>query len=302
MFAFISQLVETTLIETVNVNFLIVGHTHTNIDQYFSVVTKKLLSKRFIGSPASLLAVYEELNPGINRQIKVYYDYKTYYDNVINLGLHHYQLPHVFLFSRLGGSNRCHCRHKPYSTSSEYLPRSPIDSNQDLKILKSVDFEWSSMDGFGSKDVLVRTMLDKDFNSTVTISDLVEKNFTVNLAQTTVVFDHLRAIEINAVAEQVAELEYEANNGPSCTATNDAVDDREDKTIVVRNAPRHIGIELKQKQDISKYFQRPRKSPIEGYIFWLDYERLIDSDWLKSFPKPISYSSDVSGRHSFVFI
>lgn len=54
MFAYLSLLVERLHFEKVYVNFLIVGHTHTTIDQYFSVITKAICSKKFIGSPLAL--------------------------------------------------------------------------------------------------------------------------------------------------------------------------------------------------------------------------------------------------------
>ena len=53
MFAYLSLLVEQGHFDEIQVNFLIVGHTHTTIDQYFSVITKQLYEK-FVGSPLSL--------------------------------------------------------------------------------------------------------------------------------------------------------------------------------------------------------------------------------------------------------
>lgn len=54
MFAYLSYLVELEKFDNIYVNFLVVGHTHTSIDQYFSVITRKICSKRFVGSPIAL--------------------------------------------------------------------------------------------------------------------------------------------------------------------------------------------------------------------------------------------------------
>ena len=40
-----------------SINFLIVGHTHSSIDQYFSVLSKAIDSAEWIGSPISLQAL-----------------------------------------------------------------------------------------------------------------------------------------------------------------------------------------------------------------------------------------------------
>ena len=49
MFAYLSMLVELKVFDEILVNFLIVGHTHTSIDQYFSVLSsRKIFESSFI--------------------------------------------------------------------------------------------------------------------------------------------------------------------------------------------------------------------------------------------------------------
>jgi len=55
MFSYLSLLVEQDYFKEINVGFLVVGHTHSSIDQYFSVLSKAIQSKTFIGSPLALL-------------------------------------------------------------------------------------------------------------------------------------------------------------------------------------------------------------------------------------------------------
>lgn len=57
MFAYIQKLVEEDLFDVVEVFFLIVGHTHASIDQYFSVLAKRIKDRSFIGSPLALQAL-----------------------------------------------------------------------------------------------------------------------------------------------------------------------------------------------------------------------------------------------------
>jgi hypothetical protein len=54
MFSYISLLVQEKYFKKVEVFFLIVGHTHASIDQYFSVLAREILKTNFIGSPISL--------------------------------------------------------------------------------------------------------------------------------------------------------------------------------------------------------------------------------------------------------
>ena len=50
MFFYLSLLVEEEHFETIHVNFLIVGHTHSSIDQFFSVLSAHIKSQPFIGT------------------------------------------------------------------------------------------------------------------------------------------------------------------------------------------------------------------------------------------------------------
>jgi hypothetical protein len=97
MFAYFSLLVEQFVFDTIHVNFLIVGHTHSSIDQYFSVLTGTIRKTQFIASPLSLMELLKiahtveniDKRPSIVRQIEVYYDFvsavKPYIPSVIKV-------------------------------------------------------------------------------------------------------------------------------------------------------------------------------------------------------------------------
>jgi hypothetical protein len=74
-------LVESYIFDKIYVNFLIVGHTHSSIDQYFSVLSGAIKLTEFIGSPITLFMLLGQAHkkekykrPTVMRQIIVYYD------------------------------------------------------------------------------------------------------------------------------------------------------------------------------------------------------------------------------------
>ena len=54
MFAYAAMLVQENIFREINFQFLVVGHTHASIDQYFSVLARKISKAYFLGSPLAL--------------------------------------------------------------------------------------------------------------------------------------------------------------------------------------------------------------------------------------------------------
>jgi hypothetical protein len=137
MFAYASALVENGYFDVLEVNFLIVGHTHSSIDQYFSVLSKAISSAEWIGSPLSLQALCSqahkptrggndeiiERRPSVNRQIEVYYDVVSALKPYINDQIKFFQVPHHFLFRRVCG--KCIMQYKLFPQNPTYLPQEP---------------------------------------------------------------------------------------------------------------------------------------------------------------------------------
>ena len=98
MYSYASALVEMGYLDEVFVNFLIVGHTHCNLDQNFSVISKKVHSSEFIGSPVAMRALYntahdrEEDRPLCNIHLEYVHDYKKHFAPVITKKLKNFQL------------------------------------------------------------------------------------------------------------------------------------------------------------------------------------------------------------------
>jgi hypothetical protein len=98
MYSYASALVEMGYLDEVFMNFLIVGHTHCNLDQNFSVISKKVHSSEFIGSPVAMRALYntahdrEEDRPLYNIHLEYVHDYKKHFAPVITKKLKFFQV------------------------------------------------------------------------------------------------------------------------------------------------------------------------------------------------------------------
>lgn len=126
MFCYLSMLVEERRFESIQVNFLIVGHTHSKVDQYFSTMSKLIKAQSFIATPPAFrfllgtMIGQRPLRPP--RQIDILYDY------VQQFAAHRYKYsfyttPHEFRFQLRGG--KCTMVYKMFSDREQYLPREP---------------------------------------------------------------------------------------------------------------------------------------------------------------------------------
>jgi hypothetical protein len=92
MMTYMSLLVESKLFEEVEMNFLIVGHTHCSIDQFFSSLSTAINEASFIGSPLALINLFVEkrkrdpslIQISVAKPIVVYYDFKKAIEPYIN--------------------------------------------------------------------------------------------------------------------------------------------------------------------------------------------------------------------------
>lgn len=144
MFAYVSQLVEEGIFDKVEIYFLIVGHTHASIDQYFSVLSTKILKSDFIGSPLALAALFAKVDDGgLNpsgkmwkrqhqklkaiplgvRKLSLVFDLRSILKPVINKAVKYYSIPHCFQFEKYMGISTM--QYKIFSTSAKWLPMRP---------------------------------------------------------------------------------------------------------------------------------------------------------------------------------
>lgn len=80
MMCYLSLLVEEREFDEIQMNYLIVGHTHSSIDQFFSTLSKAIFNADFIGSPLALCSLFQQAvgnRISIMRQISVFYDFPS---------------------------------------------------------------------------------------------------------------------------------------------------------------------------------------------------------------------------------
>jgi hypothetical protein len=142
MFSYVALLVEEGLFDVVEIFFLIVGHTHASIDQYFSVLAKLIFRSDFIGSPLALHALMARSDqcvnlsgkqlPGANkistvplgvRKLSAMFDMKKALQPLINMSIQYYPIPHCFRFEMFNGV--CAMQYAIYSSQETLLPERP---------------------------------------------------------------------------------------------------------------------------------------------------------------------------------
>ena len=69
MIAFLALLVFHGYVEEVQLSFLIVGHTHEDIDQFFSVLTKHLMNLKVVKTPQAFQTEIEKASSGKRRKV-----------------------------------------------------------------------------------------------------------------------------------------------------------------------------------------------------------------------------------------
>jgi hypothetical protein len=139
VFMYSALLVELGFFERVTVGFLIIGHTHASIDQYFSCLRKLIGRASFIASPLALHYLFS-LDKSVSestkskmksayrpplRQFQLLYihDYKSAFAPYINEAIANYRIPYQFQFYMFAG--KCICQYRQFSTSPEWLPILP---------------------------------------------------------------------------------------------------------------------------------------------------------------------------------
>ena len=110
MFSYLSLLIEEDIFKKIEVFFLIVGHTHASIDQYFSILARDIYKSKFIASPLaleSLLAREDsrllseksakaktKQKPLLVKKLRLVHDFKSALEPLINPNIKYYPIPH----------------------------------------------------------------------------------------------------------------------------------------------------------------------------------------------------------------
>lgn len=122
MFTYLSMLVEHDFFKEFEINFLLTGHTHGSIDQYFSVIATAIHSSDFILSPLALMEHVVKhaftnndkqlKNPTVTKHINVVYDMVSALAPFVNKDIKYYSVPHRFRIYKPRNFTRAICQYQ----------------------------------------------------------------------------------------------------------------------------------------------------------------------------------------------
>lgn len=133
-----SLLVEKDMVDKIEINFLITGHTHGSIDQYFSVIATAIRRCEFILSPLALMEHVcrhaftnnekDLKNPTVIEQIVVVYDMVEALAPIVNKEIKFYSIPHRYLIHKPHNMTKAICQYQVFTYSEDtdkWLPKLP---------------------------------------------------------------------------------------------------------------------------------------------------------------------------------
>jgi hypothetical protein len=269
-----SQLVEECYFEQIEVFYLIVGHTHNILDQWFSQLGKSILAADFIGSVLALHALYKvahaddekEKRPSDCFQLTTYRDWRKYYDPVRNTDIHNYNLPHRTKFELdkyFGVAYYQYMYQSPKYGSKQLEKWQPVrpslratTMNQKGNILLT---QFSTV---GSEEEMLQE-LGVDCNASVPKTINREKTAQAYVNATTVL-PLLRRLEKESIGETIERMRQEADENGGEAA---------EKIKLTAAMLKAIDIEMAKDN-----------SSCEGNIVWLKRSRCEDAQWLEKPP------------------
>lgn len=263
MMGYISLLLESYHFEAINMYFLIVGHTHNALDQYFGVLSEAVKASYFIGSPISLHHLLElahsdpKKRPTVSRQISIIYDYTKLLGPYINKEIKFFQIPHCFQFRLIYG--KAYMRYKLFSFHNEWLPKQPsqlIMSMEELTKTLIYKIKLPPFCTVGGAEALAK---DLGLRGDVSFSELLT---TVSVEQTSKISEttkfvqiHIRDLESKAINQSIKRFKNESEAGFHTPKQN-----------LYESSETEIN-------DIKAYLNLRPKSNDEGYIIWLINEK-----------------------------
>ena len=222
MFTYFSLLVETGVFETIEVYFLIVGHTHGSLDQYFSTLSIANHDCQFIGTPMALQHLYQVCHkdegnkPTVNRQLRTFYDYKEAFKPYLNSTVKYYQIPHCFLFKRVNGI--AVMQYRLYSTHKIWLPKEPskrLTCEKDFSVeghcIGNITSSGADLIGLGlgSTSILEASGVGSaPIEISKSTPELLDSLCGVKLS-----IGHVHDIECNAICQNMQRMEDESSSG-----------------------------------------------------------------------------------------
>jgi hypothetical protein len=143
MFAYLTDLVRRGVFSKIRAGFLMVGHTHEDIDQFFSVIALYLKQLHVVcpDQPSLLEGIRDAFADSLAKPEVVVlspreiFDYKMFYDPVIDESLAYHQEPHQYRFKLFHDPTKedtvVLVHYKMWAQSTTWLP-APSCANSDV--------------------------------------------------------------------------------------------------------------------------------------------------------------------------
>lgn len=151
-----SHLIEEGWFDCLEIFFLIAGHTHGPIDQWFSVISRCIRSSDFVGSTLAMQELFKYATTSeFNREptvlsLNIYHDMRKFYKPVLTDTIKNYLFPHRFIIERHEAYGVAYTRHQGFtpaaSWDNKWLPRKPpvaldtTDKQADIPLSKYMLF------------------------------------------------------------------------------------------------------------------------------------------------------------------
>jgi hypothetical protein len=239
MFCFLSNLVEDCYFKEIEMFFLVVGHTHNILDQWFSVLSKAIRGAHFIGSVLALHELYKfahndeaaHLRPKVVHQLQLYHDWRRYYNPVRNNKIKHFRIPLRFKFKLDPLLNVCLMQYMKFSPPEgfKHLEKwQPVVDKRTSSTTRGSglgdeqcegNVAIASLDIFNGKDTVLKC-LDYETPNITNAADVYDapEDERKKFEEAAIVMPIIREIEVRAIGEAEVRMDREAEDGVSLEA------------------------------------------------------------------------------------
>ena len=259
MHCFFSHLIEAGYVDEIEMFFLIVGHTHNHLDQWFSVLSKAIKRSDKLMTVIALHELFrlahkmrsdsDSKTPARVIQLTTYHDWVRYYAPVRNDSIMYYNIPHRVKFGPLVGGLKCPYTYMHFSPTAEWeakwLPVAPVTAEPLSATMNDIPLSRYMLFN-GDKTVARAIGLRSLARDSSSLMDGSAKT-TDTLRRMQVAIPAVQQLEVSSIAESIVRGDFEAETG----ASNRSIE-------IPASVMEAVEADLLKENDERK-----------GYIFWL---------------------------------
>lgn len=227
MIAWVQHLVDDGYFKRVEMFYLFAGHTHSPIDQNFSVIHNAINRSSFVASTIAMHELFKVAHDIENEksklsriteviQLQTYHDYVKFYEPVVNPLVHNYQGPHRFLIEyleRWGQSDvRCMWQSPSIKWENQWLPIRPIPAHDSMEVTTGIELTPFAIFG-GHDEMLASLQIDTSENVGALLATSTCVASSNNVGNIGRVLPSIRQVEYGALAELTVRYDTEATSG-----------------------------------------------------------------------------------------